>query len=94
MPAKAVWLLPEEPWRKHSAYWHFNPRLLAAHRATVKRSLESFLNRNLSHLYEMARSGWFFIERVRAKVSRLRREVPHRPDEEASGLRPRLLLLR
>ncbi len=81
VPATAVWLLPEEPWKEHGGDWHFNPRLLAAHRTTVKRSLESFLNRNLAQLDKMARSGWFIIERVRTKVSELR-EVAHRPDEK------------
>jgi hypothetical protein len=79
VPVSAVWLLPNEPRDAHGSEWHRKPRVLAAHRATMKRSLEAFLNRSLEGLDGMARSGWFILARARAKVAELR-EVPHSPE--------------
>ncbi len=81
VPASAVWLLPEEPHEKHGRAWHWKPRVLAAHRATVRRSHESFLNRHLADLDGMARSGWWIIEKIRVRVSEIL-EVPHRAEEK------------
>ncbi len=80
VPASSVWLLPEEPHEKHGRGWHWKSKLLTQHRATVRRSLESFVNRHLAELDGMARSGWWIIEKIRIKVSEIR-EVPHRPGE-------------
>jgi hypothetical protein len=75
--ASDVWFLPKE----HGGRWHFDPKLLAAHVEKVRGSLESFLNEKLKQLDDMVRSGWFVIERVRAKVIELR-ERPHGPTEK------------
>lgn len=81
VPASSVWLLPEEPHEKHGTGWHWKARLLTQHRATVKKSLEAFVNKHLEELDEMARSGWWIVERIRIKVSEIR-EVPHQPGEK------------
>lgn len=79
--ASDVWFLPEEPHEEHGRRWHFDPKLLVNHVEKVRESLESFLNSKLEQLDDMARSGWFIIERVRARVIELR-ERPHHPTEK------------
>ena len=74
------WHMPEEPWREHGMDWHWDPALLDAHREKVRASLESFLNKGLHRLDEMARSGWFIVRRARCAVTL--RERPHGPSEK------------
>lgn len=82
--ARDVWFLPEEPHAEHGRGWHFDAKVLAAHVEKVRGSLDSFLNAKLEQLDDMARSGWFVIERVRARVTELR-ERPHHPSERPTS---------
>src|SRR5258706_13489648 len=64
VPHSAIWQPPDEP--GGASGWHWKPAVLRAHRAKVRRSLESFLNDKLSELDEMVRTGWFIIKRASA----------------------------
>jgi hypothetical protein len=75
-----VWAMPEEPWRKLGTDWHHDDAVLDKHRERARRSLEKFLNDNLTKLDNMARSGWFIVEQARCEV--MLRERSHETAEK------------
>ena len=89
VPYRAVWFPPEEPWKKKGLDWHWDPKLLAGHRAAVQRSFEKFLNGKLERLDRMVRTGWWILEQVRVRVSSLT-EVPHAEGERPHGERKKV----
>ena len=87
VPFRAIWEPPEERRPEHGRDWHWDKTLLDAHRERVRMSLESFLNDNLSKLDGMVRTGWFIVDRARARVSELRERAHHKGEKRMARAR-------
>src|SRR5205823_5988369 len=63
-----LWRGVPEPSERYGFEWYKNARARRGHQRAMRKSLETFLNERLARLYQMLRTGWWVVGKVRVRV--------------------------